>query len=216
MSKVQKGATLNITAHRLCHDDGVPYPFVPSPNIGPLIKHHDLLVIHYTEGQSSAAAVAWLTKRKSKASAHLVIGRGGDITQLVSFDVVAWHAGPSSWKGKTRLSEVSLGIELDNPGMLKPASGKWIAAFKRAYPESEFIKAIHKFGGRTFGWHKYTQAQLDSAVEVSAHLVRTYGITDIVGHDDISPKRKWDPGPAFPMETFRAGVLERAAALPPS
>ena len=205
---------MRIIAHRLCQDSGTPYPYVPSPNIGSLIKRHDLIVIHYTEGQSSAAAVAWLAKRKSKASAHLVIGRGGDITQLVSFDVVAWHAGLSSWKGNTRLSEYSIGIELDNPGMLKPAGGRWIASFKRAYPETEFIKATHKSGARVYGWHEYTQAQLDSAIEISAHLVRTYGIAEIVGHDDISPKRKWDPGPAFPMNDFRARVTEMAAGLP--
>ena len=205
---------MKVLVHRLFHDDGLPYPFVPSPHIGSLIKKHQLLVIHYTEGQSSAAAVSWLTSRKSKASAHLVIGRAGDITQLVSFDVVAWHTGPSSWKGKTRLSEYSLGIELDNPGMLKQSGGKWLAGFKKAYPESNLVKAAHKSGARTVGWHTYTQAQLEAAIEVSALLVRTYGITEIVGHDDISPGRKWDPGPAFPMEEFRSRVFA-ASSVPP-
>ena len=205
---------MKINVHRLFHDDGSPCPFVPSPHIGALIKSHDLLVIHYTEGQSSAAAVSWLTNRKSKASAHLVIGRAGDITQLVPFDVVAWHTGPSSWKGKTRLSEHSIGIELDNAGMLKPSAGKWLAGFKRAYPETELIKGAHKSGARIVGWHKYPDVQIEAAIKVSAILVRTYGIKEIVGHDDISPGRKWDPGPAFPMEQFRLRVFGLAAAPP--
>jgi len=205
---------MRIVAHRLCYDDGRSYPFVPSPNIGPLIKGHQLLVLHYSGGQSAEQTVAWLARRKSLASAHLVIGRGGEITQLVPFDVVAWHAGPSVWKGKTRLSEYSLGIELDNPGMLKPQAGKWFSGFKRAYPETAFIKAQHKFGARVYGWPTFTPEQLHAAAEVSAHLVRTYSLSEIVGHDDIAPKRKWDPGPAFPMEQFRSDVLGAAAALP--
>jgi N-acetylmuramoyl-L-alanine amidase len=210
---------MKVVYHRLCRDDGTPFTLVPSPNRRGAIVAYDLLVIHCTEGQSVKAAVATLTKPKG-ASAHLVIGRDGEIVQLVPFDTAAKHTGQSSWKELTGLDYHSIGFELDNPGKLKPALGKWLAWFRKPYPPDSMIKAIHKFDTKRYGWHKYTQIQLQTTAEAAAALVAHYSIKEIVGHEDISPRLKWDPGPAFPMESFRANVLDlvrqRSSPQPPT
>ncbi|NBC16559.1 MAG: N-acetylmuramoyl-L-alanine amidase, partial [Bacteroidetes bacterium] len=65
------------------------------------------------------------------------------------------------------------------------------------------------------GWHLFTPAQLEAAIEVATLLVNKYDLLDVVGHDDIAPHRKVDPGPAFPSRSFRARVMGRAADAPP-
>ena len=72
---------MRIRRHRLIQDDGTPYPFAATPNMGGQLVH-DFLVLHYTSGRSARSSVNWLTNRDARASAHLVIGRDGDITQL--------------------------------------------------------------------------------------------------------------------------------------
>jgi N-acetylmuramoyl-L-alanine amidase len=197
---------MKITNHRLQHDDGKPYRFVPSPNIGTLIKP-DLLIIHFTEGASAEAAVTWLTSRASYASAHLIIGRDGSIVQLVPFNRMAWHTGPSAWKGRKGLASATIGIELDNAGPMKRDGGVWKSSFKRVYPDDQVIEAVHKFGVQKLGWHTFPDAQLEAARQVASLLKAEYHLTEVLGHDDISPKRKWDPGPAFPMDDFRLQVF---------
>ena len=197
---------MKIANHKLVHDDGTPYPFKASPNLGGPILSHDYLIIHYTEGQTVKGAVEWLTSHESKVSAHLVIGRDGSMFQLVPFDRTAVHTGRSQWQGRKGLARYSIGIELDNAGKMSRKGVKWVSGFGKAYPESDILEGVHKFGARKYGWHMYPQAQLEAAAEVAAVLVREYGIGEILGHDDIAPKRKWDPGPAFPTDQFRATV----------
>jgi len=108
---------MKIIRHRLRKDDGNPYPFVPSPNKGGKAEPK-YLVMHYTATPDLEVAIRSLINPKRKASAHLVIGRDGSITQLVPFDRVAWHAGASSWDGLKGLNRYSLGIELENAGKL--------------------------------------------------------------------------------------------------
>jgi N-acetylmuramoyl-L-alanine amidase len=167
-------------------------------------------VIHYTAGRSAASSVQWLSNPAARASAHVVVGRDGGITQLVPFDRIAWHAGRSSWKGDMGLNQLSLGIELDNPGRLERVGGRWRAWFQEEFDESEVIEAVHKHETRLSGWHSFTPEQIEAAVELSNLLVNKYDLRDVVGHDDISPGRKSDPGPAFPMSSFRARVLGRS------
>jgi N-acetylmuramoyl-L-alanine amidase len=199
---------MKIVSHRLYLDDGTPCRFVTSPNIGGVVLP-ELLVIHNTEGQTVEGAVATLTKRTEdptkRKSAHLVIGRDGSIVQLVLFNRVAWHAGASAWKGRTRVNSFSVGIELDNAGPLAKAGKAWRAGFKRDYPEDDVVVAVHPGDAKHIekGWHRYTERQLDVLLEVSRVLVASYPIRDMVGHDEISPGRKWDPGPAFNMSEFR-------------
>ena len=110
---------MRIEDHRLILDDGSPADFVATDKMSGQLDHR-YLVMHYTAGGSADGAIRTLTDPAVKASAHLVIAADGEITQLVPFDRVAWHAGVSSWQGLTRLNGHSIGIELDNAGMLTP------------------------------------------------------------------------------------------------
>lgn len=201
---------MKIINHRLCKDDGTPYPFRKSPNIGGSIKRHEYLIMHYTAGRDAASSVNALTNPSLKASAHLVIGRDASITQLVEFDVVAWHAGKSSWQGLDGLNSYSIGIELDNAGPLERNARGWVSWFGDTYPDDQVIEAVHKNETSRRGWHLYTPDQLFIALEVSTTLIQHYKMKDILGHDDIAPRRKIDPGPAFPLATFRSRLYGRA------
>ncbi|MEE8523558.1 MAG: N-acetylmuramoyl-L-alanine amidase [Thermoanaerobaculia bacterium] len=199
---------MKVLRHRLVEDDGTAFPFERSPNSGGDVEH-DLLVVHYTAGSSAESSVDWFKNPLAKASAHLVIGRDGSIVQMVPFDRVAWHAGISEWQGRSGVNGFSLGIELDDAGKLMPHGDRWLAWFGKEYGPEEVLVATHKNETEPFGWHLYTEAQLEAAVTVASVLVDRYDLRDVVGHDDVSPIRKVDPGPAFPMASFRARVLGR-------
>jgi N-acetylmuramoyl-L-alanine amidase len=197
--------------------NNTPVEFVKSPNVDDLLQETTFVIMHYTGGPSLASAVNWLAKPASKVSAHLVIGRNGDVVQLVPFNYCAWHAGVSQWKGYSGLNRFSIGIELDNAGMMKRSGTRWISSFGKLYSNAEVLAAAHKSSPNAiYGWQKYTKIQLKTATEVVAALVRAYGIREILGHDDIAPKRKKDPGPAFPMEQFRLDVAALVAAAGPT
>jgi len=187
--------------------------FAKSSNIGGQLDPQ-YLVIHYTAGQSADAAVSWLASKESKASAHVVIGRDGSITQLVPFNRVAFHAGVSSWDGIKGLSPYSIGFELDNAGRLKRVGNSWVSWFGRVYPEDEILVAAHKHDPVIYGWHTYTEAQIQSAIELGSALFARYDLLDVIGHDDIAPRRKWDPGPAFPMHSFLSKLIGRISDDP--
>lgn len=199
---------MKILRHRLHDDDGTPVPFKNSPNqrSGLDAKY---LIIHYTAGSSAESSIRALTDPARKVSAHLVIGRDGTITQLVPFDRVAWHAGESQWHNLIGLNRHSIGIELDNAGVMKRDGDAWRSWFERRYPAEEVIEAVHRNETQLRGWHRYTEPQLDAAANAARTIVARYGLRDVLGHEDISPRRKTDPGPAFPMESFRAGVMSR-------
>lgn len=189
--------------------DGKPVPFKVSPNHGGAIKP-TLLVMHYTAGQSAAGAVSWLTNPAAKASAHLVIAQDGSITQLVNFNNSAWHAGLSAWKGKRGCNAFSIGIEMVNPGFLtKRADGRFYDVSGKAVPVGQVVYAKHKNGGSEMPWMTYPATQLLAAGGAAEAIVAAYGIKEIVGHEDVAPGRKSDPGPAFPMELFVSRIFGR-------
>lgn len=202
---------MKIINHRLHHDDGTPYPFRASPNVGSVIRPR-WLVIHYTASGSPNEAISWFANKDSKVSAHVVIGKDGSITQCVPFNVRANHAGQSTWQGVSGLNSHSIGFELDGFGFLGNAgAGKW--KFRStAIPDADVVVAKHKFGTPTGGWPRYPEAQLNAALELAKLVVKEYGLEDVVGHDDISPGRKQDPGPTFPMESFRASARGQTPA----
>ena len=92
-----------------------------SPNHSGKFRNNlpDTIVLHYTAGASVNSCVNWLCNPAAKASAHLIVGKNGEVVQLVGFDTVAWHAGKSEWKGRKNLNQFSIGIELDNAGLLE-------------------------------------------------------------------------------------------------
>ena len=199
---------MKITDHRLLKDDDTPYPFIQSPNSGGALQQ-EYLVMHYTAGRNAEESVGWLINPAAKASAHLVIGRDGSLTQLVPFDTKAWHAGASKWEDRVGLNSYSIGIELDNAGFLMRHGKRWRAWFGTEYKNSEVIEAVHKNETKPKGWQIYPPEQIEAALEVGSLLATHYNLRDVVGHEDIAPNRKTDPGPAFPMKNFCARLLGR-------
>jgi N-acetylmuramoyl-L-alanine amidase len=197
---------MQIIHHRLYRDDGVAYPFIPSPNFDGEVQPR-FLVIHYTAMRNAQSAINWLTNPASKVSSHLVIGRDSSVTQLVPFDKIAWHAGVSQWQGYTKLNRYSIGIELDNAGYLTRHSNRWLSWFEAEYDDSDTIEAVHQHETQPRGWHTFTSEQIETALEVANLLVNYYNLREVLGHDDIAPGRKLDPGPAFPMASFRARLF---------
>ncbi|MDZ7894121.1 MAG: N-acetylmuramoyl-L-alanine amidase [Sphingobium sp.] len=167
-----------------------------------------IVIIHFTAGGSARSSANWFASAaNTNSSAHVVIERDGSIIQCVSFEKIAWHAGKSTWGSLSGLNQYSIGIELANWGALKGAGGDWVnGAGQRV--TNPFI-GVHRNGNpngsRTpIGWEIYPEAQFDAAVELVAALRASYGVDTILGHDDIAPTRKWDPGPAFDMARFRS------------
>ncbi len=199
---------LKIQNHRLV-GDGVS--FRATPNVGAVMKPR-YLIMHYTAGWSAESAVQSLCTRKAQGntSAHIVLGRDGRIVQLASLNVVTWHAGVSQWNGLVGLNNWSIGIEMDNAGALHRVGSTFAAWFGGEYPESEVVLAAHKHGGGVQPWHAYTKMQIGRALELAELIVTHYGLEDVLGHEDISPGRKIDPGPAFPLASIASRVMGRA------
>ena len=145
----------------------------------------DMIVLHYTAGTSAESSALFLTRPDVSASAHVVIGREGEVFQLVPFNIEAWHAGKSWYAGRGGLNRYSIGIELDNLGKLRFAGNLFIAECGRVVPPEEVYTDCS--GDRPTYWHCYTARQVRE---------ETYPIRDVVGHSVITP-RKIDPGPAL-------------------
>jgi N-acetylmuramoyl-L-alanine amidase len=168
----------------------------------------DTIVIHYTAGASADSSVRTLCDPHSRASAHLVVGRDGTVHQLVPFDTVTWHAGKSSWRGRSGYNRYAIGIEIDNAGHLTPnGSGGYLSWFNRLYPAEEVIEAVHRNEQSPRFWHRYSEAQIARVFELCALLCGSYPIGEILGHEEIAPRRKLDPGPAFPLDRLREKLL---------
>ncbi len=143
----------------------------PSPNFDARSLPVTMLVLHYTGMQDAASAIERLTNAEAKVSAHYLIAEDGQIVQMVSEDDRAWHAGKSYWRGITDVNSASVGIEIVNPG--------------------------HEWGYRPF-----PEAQISALVPLVKALTLRHKITrgNVVGHSDIAPARKEDPGELFPWE----------------
>jgi N-acetylmuramoyl-L-alanine amidase len=199
-----------VRTHYLYNDDGTQIEFQKSPNqstgIYPLY-----LVIHYTADITLDGAVSWFLNSNANASSHLVIDRDGTIKQMVAFNRRAWHAGVSTWGHLEGLNRYSIGIELVNAGKLtKNTAGRWVNWAGHIIPDGEVTIAKHRDESEPTGWHQYTDLQIQTVLNAALALQATYKFIDVLGHDDISPGRKVDPGPLFPMISFRSKVLGRA------
>jgi N-acetylmuramoyl-L-alanine amidase len=197
----------------LIQSETTPVAFLKSPNVGGKITPR-FLVIHYTASGPNSNTAAYFANPAHKVSAHIVIRRDGTVIQCVPFNVTAWHAGESRWRGAdgkmyVGLNKHSIGIEIENWGPLQQASNGWLSWTSAPVDQSKGIEARHRFGTPNGGWEVYTEAEIEAAIEVARAICSTYKIDEIVGHDDISPGRKSDPGPAWNMGSFRAKVLGR-------
>ncbi len=146
----------------------VAYIDCPSPNHDVRAQPVSMVVLHYTGMQSADDALQRMTDATAKVSAHYMIAEDGNIVKLVDEDRRAWHAGLSSWRGITDVNSASIGIELVNPG--------------------------HEFGYRPF-----PDDQMQALLPLLADIVGRYDIKpgNVVGHSDIAPARKADPGELF-------------------
>jgi len=145
-----------------------------SPNFDPKKRKTNqikFLIFHYTGMKTEKAAIDRLTDIKSRVSAHYLIKQNGEIITLVPDLYTAWHAGKSVWKNYTSLNKDSIGIEIVNPG-------------------------------HDINYKKFSKIQLAALVRLSKFLIKKYRINlkNILGHSDIAPERKKDPGEKFPWK----------------
>ena len=155
----------------------------PSPNSGPRQAVAGILgvrhvVLHYTGMISCAAALDRLCDPTAEVSAHYLLDEDGTTYRLVDEDKRAWHAGKSFWRGVRDINSTSIGIEIVNPG--------------------------HDHGYRAF-----PDAQIEALIDLAEGIIALHGVTadNIVGHSDIAPGRKTDPGELFPWQRLaEAGI----------
>ena len=135
------------------------------------IKQIKFIIFHYTGMKNESEAISRLTNIQSEVSCHYLIKKNGEIVKLVPDLYTAWHAGKSSWKGFKSLNQNSIGIEITNPG-------------------------------HEFGYKKFSKKQISCLLKLSKFLIKKYRISykNILGHSDIAPERKKDPGEKFPWE----------------
>src|SRR5215207_3623367 len=162
------------------------------------------IVQHYTAAGSGLNSAKYLFGRHSPASsAHFVVDRDGEVWQICGIDLKAWHAGKSQWKGLDGLNSYSIGIEYANLGWSHPEKGKRVTL-------------THKRESKPRSWEVYPDAQIEAGLKLTQWLKDTIPtITETMGHDDISPGRKSDPGPAFPMARFQSLFKPKTPAPAP-
>jgi N-acetylmuramoyl-L-alanine amidase len=148
--------------------DGLAITDAPSPNFDERALPITMIVLHYTGMDSAEAAIARLRDPEAKVSAHYLINEDGSILRLVDEEKRAWHAGRSHWRGIKDVNSASIGIEIVNPG-------------------------------HEFGYHNFTESQMSSLIPLVAQIKERHAITrgNVVGHSDIAPARKKDPGELF-------------------
>lgn len=208
--------TYAIKSHRL-QAGGQPAPYVATPNKGGAITP-SVIVLHDTAGRMEAGtSVSWLCNPAAKASAHFVVGREGDVTQLAPTNVSTWHAGSSRFNGKTNVNGFSVGIEIVNPGIMQWGSpGRAKAWYGQQFDidEYEIVAATTPEHGSGV-WMPYTEAQIEAVIGMCSALVAAYPtITDITTHWAISPGRKVDTNPLFPLDQVRGRVFGRQDVPP--
>lgn len=156
--------------------------------------------------------MGWFADPRAKVSAHLVVEIDGSVTQMVDFDRKAWHAYPSSWRGRNGCNSFAIGIEIVNPGALAPVGG-WskfdgagLASFGQKFDGAiECRTAAHGHAC----WLPYTPAQIEAVKRICRALVEAYPIKEIVTHWQVSPGRKVDTNPLFPLDDVRAYAFPR-------
>lgn len=165
----------------------------------------EFIVWHFTVGSARSAINAFTTGSRN-ASAHLVIGRNGSVTQVVPFNRRAWHAGRSTWEGKPGCNGFTIGIELENIGPLLFGGGVFRDVYGRKYTGGVVEEKV----GRYSYWSSYTARQIETSFSVAELLLDHYPkIRGMLEHSDISPGRKIDSGPAFPIEKLEGMVDDR-------
>ena len=165
----------------MCQKPAMEMIDAPSPNFDERTLPVSMIVLHYTGMPDAEGAIARLTSPEAKVSSHYLIAEDGQIVRMVDEAKRAWHAGKSSWRGVTDVNSASVGIEIVNPG--------------------------HEFGYRPF-----PDEQIAALIPLLSEIKDRHGVGrgNIVGHSDIAPARKEDPGELFPWDA----LAKRRLALP--
>ena len=173
------------------------------------------IIMHFTTGTRMESTINHFKDPSAGVSTHLLIGRDGRVVQFLPFDRIAFHSGYSWWEQQSNLNKNSIGIELDNAGLLIRKDNKW-QRHKIFIPDREVQQAVHwkqftpNDRSRYPGWQKFTKIQLDVAMNIVKALVERYpSIVEILGHDDVNLRNRYDPGPLFPMKRFRQALFGR-------
>jgi len=170
------------------------------------------VILHFTAGSSVQGSFShWRSpeSRKIDLGAHITIDRDGTVYQSRRFDRTISHAGRSRWvdpvtgKKHTSCNGFSIGIELVNAGS-SATIRRWAEQHDPAYAGT--VTAPHRNGGAERVWEAYSRQQIASAYSVCRALIDRYTLDDVTGHDCVAPERKDDPGPAFPMQSFRESL----------
>ncbi len=160
----------------------------PSPNFDarPPGQAVDILLLHYTGMRDAETALARLCDPQAKVSAHYCIDEDGTVTRLVSEAARAWHAGVALWAGASDINARSIGIELINPG--------------------------HEFGYRAF-----PDGQIAALIALCRDILSRHAIPParVLGHSDVAPLRKEDPGELFPWARLAAAGIGLWPEAPP-
>lgn len=187
----------------LYNDDSIVKEYV-TPNYSGGKNVCDFVVMHYTGSHGSAMdSINWLQDTNSNVSWHVTIDRNGKVYQTdKGLRSILWHAGKSVWVAENlpdnrryeNLNSYSIGIEMANSGKLEWEDG----GFKNSYgqkidDEKVFIDMNDQ------AWEEYTDKQVDVAFDVALAIAKFYNCVDILGHEEIAPERKSDPGYAFPL-----------------
>jgi N-acetylmuramoyl-L-alanine amidase len=207
--------SLTLQNHRLAgpSEAGKDVTWAPSPNHNGVIKPR-YLVFHYTASGFAPARAQFLRGTgDGRTSAHLLVDVDGSVTQFVDLNLRAWHAGESSWKSLTDLNTWSIGIEVVNFGyLLKSGTGQYLAWTHDEVPPERVVEARHKQPQVPYQyWQAYTPEQVATCTELACLLANAYALDDVLGHEDIAPGRKTDPGPAFPLTSIRGRAIGRNA-----
>ena len=154
-----------------------------SPNFNPkkrTPKEIKFIIFHYTGMKKESDAISRLTNIKFEVSSHYLVKNNGNILILVPDLYEAWHAGKSSWKNYKSLNQNSIGVEITNPG-------------------------------HEFGYKKFSKKQISSLLKLSKFLMKKYRINskNILGHSDVAPQRKKDPGEKFPWKHLSKNKIEK-------
>jgi N-acetylmuramoyl-L-alanine amidase len=164
------------------------------------------LVLHDTAGRCEKFnSVNWFASKQCGTSAHFVVELDGTITQMVPTNKRAYHAGVSKWGGIVGLNSCSVGIEIVNPGKLDETGKAW---FGKAAEPSEIARESTTNHGKGY-WLPYTKAQIEAVTAICRAVVEEYpDCNEIVTHWQISPGRKIDTNPLFPLQELRKAVFE--------
>lgn len=193
----------------LCHSSGVAVRQHPTLN-------HDgrfaagrpaFVILHYTATATAGEAVRLFCRSEPpRTSAHLVIDHDGTVTQMLPLDTIGWHAGVSNWQGLERLNLCSVGIEIVNFGWLTGGPQGWTSWNGARVGDDRVVLTPEHPDYQA--WERFDEAELAAALLAAGAICRAYGIAPghVLGHNEIAPGRKHDPGPAFDIVGFRAAL----------